>query len=221
MSAIRTFFDALPAKISKMAFRERVGLLLILLFGIGGLVDFLLLAPGREAAKIRQHEVAEWANETLIATQRSFAHSNIASANKVDKSQIAQAQSTLNALKKEALAKVISGASIKNSDILDTVKLLLKETSSVALVSLSVLDPKPVIVPDIGKDSKYTIIEHSIVLKVEGPYLELLRYIQALEASLPSVKWSTLHVESDKTLRTVLTVTLSHTQLPLHVLEAP
>jgi MSHA biogenesis protein MshJ len=37
-----------------------------------------------------------------------------------------------------------------------------------------------------------------LVLKVSGPYAELVRYVQALEAALPGLRWGAMELQADK-----------------------
>jgi MSHA biogenesis protein MshJ len=42
------------------------------------------------------------------------------------------------------------------------------------------------------------LTRQSIQLRVSGPYLELMRYLEALENALPYVRWGSMHLKSDK-----------------------
>jgi MSHA biogenesis protein MshJ len=37
-----------------------------------------------------------------------------------------------------------------------------------------------------------------LVLKVAGPYGELVKYVQALESALPGLRWGTMELKTDK-----------------------
>jgi hypothetical protein len=71
-------------------------------------------------------------------------------------------------------------------------------------------------------NAKVSLQQHDMLLSVEGSYLDLLAYLQNLEKALPGMRWSELKVEQKKDFTsTVLSVKLSHIQLPADFLKGP
>ncbi len=207
----------IPVLVNNLSLRERGILLGAMVVVIGGLSYQFLIDPATLGEAQRKREIASWALETAEAKQRLFAAQAKATAAsggvspETLKTQIEERKTAITA----ALAE---NANLSSTDVLDSAKTLVKSYPQVTLKEMAVQAPQAVV---LGEGSaQASLQQHDMILSVEGSYLDLLAYLQNLEKALPGIRWSALTVEQKADFSgTILTVKLSHVQLPADLLK--
>lgn len=202
----------IPDLVNKLSARER-GILCVALVGIVGALTFNFgIDPALMASTQREKDKVVWAQETSDAKTRLFAAEAKATAAQGGlspdslKKQIAERKTAIDA----ALA---SQSSLNNTDAMATAKTLVKSYPQITLREMTLQAPQSIVLGE--GPSQIGLQQHDLLLSVEGSYLDLLTYLQSLEKALPGMRWSALTVEQKKDYTaTVLTVKLSHVQLP-------
>lgn len=207
----------IPVLVNNLSLRERGILLGAMMVVIGGLSYQFLIDPATLGEAQRKREIASWALETADAKQRLFAAQAKATAAsggvspETLKTQIEERKTAITA----ALAE---NANLSSTDVLDSAKTLVKSYPQVTLREMALQAPQAVV---LGEGSaQASLQQHDMILSVEGSYLDLLAYLQNLEKALPGIRWSALTVEQKADFSgTILTVKLSHVQLPTDLLK--
>lgn len=207
----------IPVLVNNLSLRERGILLGAMVVVIGGLSYQFLIDPASLGEAQRKRETTAWALETADAKQRLFAAQAKATAAsggvspEALKGQIEERKTAITA----ALAE---NANLSSTDVLASAKTLVKSYPQVTLKEMALQAPQAVV---LGEGSaQASLQQHDMLLSVEGSYLDLLAYLQNLEKALPGIRWSALTVEQKADFSgTILTVKLSHVQLPADLLK--
>lgn len=207
----------IPGLVNSLSLRER-GIILGASIALLGAFSYqLLIDPASLGSAQRVREKAVWAQEITDANQRLFAAQARATA--------AQGGVTPDTLKTQieerhaAIGATVAGnTALSTADALTSAKALVKSYPQVVLKEMTLQAPQTIALS--GGAANVSLQKHDMLLSVEGSYLDLLAYLQTLEKALPGMRWSELKVEQKKDFSaTVLTVKLSHVQLPAELLK--
>lgn len=207
----------IPGMVNNLSLRERGILLGAVIALIGALTYQLLIDPASQGEAQRTREKAAWTQETNDANQRLFAAQARATAAQGGITpQMLQTQ--IDERRAAIGAAVADNASLSSADVLSSAKTLVNSYPQIILKEMTLQAPQTIALGD--GNAKASLQQHDMLLSVEGSYLDLLAYLQNLEKALPGMRWSELKVEQKKDFSaTVLTVKLSHVQLPADLLK--
>ena len=207
----------IPALINNLSLRERGIILGAAIALLGAFTYQLLIDPASLGTTQRVSEKTIWTQEVVDANQRLFAAQARATASQggvtpdILTTQIEE--------RRVAISSAVTGnASFSTSDVLTSAKTLVKSYPQIVLKEMALQAPQVI---SLGEGAtKIALQKHDMLLSVEGSYLDLLAYLQNLEKALPGMRWSELKVEQKKDFSaTILTVKLSHVQLPVELLK--
>lgn len=209
----------IPGIVNKLSVRERWALCIAVLGLITAVAFHFGVDPALMAAEQREKDKIVWAQETTDAKTRLFAAEAKATAAQGGlspdnlKKQIAERKASVD-------ATLASQSSVSNTDVMETTKKLVKAYPQITLREMTLQAPQNIA---LGEGAvQINLFQHDMVLSVEGGYLDLLTYLRDLEKALPGIRWSALMVEQKKDYTaTVLTVKLSHIQLPADLKAKP
>lgn len=208
-------FDALQP-------RERVMVALGALVLLWALFDNLLLTPMLNKQKLYRQEIATHQSE---ATQFQQQTQQIIEASKIDpdagnKQRLAQLQQQL--AEKDAQLQSAQQQLIAPDRMPKVLESLLQRDKAVKLVSLTTMPVSGLMdasagraVAATGSDGKtaapfadFGIYKHGFEVKLEGGYLDLMRYVSALENSSWHMLWGGMNLDASAYPRSTLTLTL-------------
>lgn len=183
----------LVERIDAMNLRERGMLLAIVLLLIWAIWHSLLMAPMTERRKLQAQQV-----ESLRA--------QVAALNAAVQTMAAQSAQDPQAearLKLEALAAQerdidrelgqATSSLIAPSDMGAVLESILARQSRLTLIGLHSLDPEPI---DLGSETGIApLYRHGMRIEVDGSYLDLLQFLQALEGLQWQFIWRDLQIE--------------------------
>jgi MSHA biogenesis protein MshJ len=72
---------------------------------------------------------------------------------------------------------------------------MLRRQEGLTLLSLDTLAPEG---PGSAPNASTGLSKRGLVLRVAGPYAELVQYVQALETALPGLRWGPMELKTDK-----------------------
>jgi MSHA biogenesis protein MshJ len=209
----------IPGLVNNLSLRERSSLFGASILLVGGLTYQFLIDPASQGEVQRTTEKVAWTQETNDANQRLFAaQARVTAVQGGITPDMLQTQ--INERKAAIGAVVADNASLISADALTSAKTLVKSYPQVVLKEMTLQAPQTI---SLGEgNAKVSLQQHDMLLSVEGSYLDLLAYLQNLEKALPGMRWSELKVEQKKDFTsTVLSVKLSHIQLPADFLKGP
>lgn len=207
----------IPVLVNNLSLRERSILFGATIVLLGVLTYQFLIDPASQSEVLRAKDREAWTQETTEATQRLFAAQAKATAAQggitpeTIKSQIEE--------RKVAISAALSDkSSLSGNDVMTSAKTLVKSYPQIVLKEMTLLAPQTIVLGEGAAQA--SLQQHDMLLSVEGSYLDLLAYLQNLEKGMPGMRWSALNVEQKKDFSaTVLTVKLSHIQLPADLLR--
>jgi MSHA biogenesis protein MshJ len=188
---MRLFFSDLLDRYDQLSLRERVMVLLAVLGLLALLWDSILMQPLERQRKLRQQQV-----EILRAEVAGLEKSVDAIVAQGVTDPDAANRAALDKLKKDIgdLDSQLAGATaglIAPKEMARVLEQVLARTSRLTLLRLQTLPPESVIAPLAGdpgaaqaalKAGATQIYRHGVELELSGEYLEVLRFLQSLEA---------------------------------------
>ena len=192
-------FQQLLLRIDALSLRERIFLFLSVFVCVLALSDFLWFTPAQTAHKaLLQRFVAQSSELDRLRSELSVA----AVPNDPGKAAREELQ-TLRA-RLDELNTEIAGLAPKDQKappLEQVLQRLLRRQEGLTLLSLETLKTAApaataatagVATPAAG------LTKRGLVLRVAGPYAELVRYVQALESALPGLRWGPMELKTDK-----------------------
>jgi MSHA biogenesis protein MshJ len=190
--------EQLLERIDALSTRERLFLFLSVFVCVLALADFSLFTPAQTAHKLMVQRFAAQSAE-LNRLRAELVTSGVpADSGKSVRHELAEAQSELDALNAQIAALAPKD---QKGPALDLVlQRLLRRQEGLVLLSLDTLKPEADAVAAVASAAALPagFSKRGLVLKVSGPYAELVRYVQALEAALPGLRWGAMELQADK-----------------------
>lgn len=200
---MKTYWEKLSAKVDALKRRER----LLVLLGLVGLVwllmDSMLLAPLSEHKKsLNDQLVSDRAQRVSMQQQLQLLASNppvdpdIANRSRLEvlREQLQHTNALLDVMQRELVSPD------KMSGLLDDI---LKKNEQLKLISLKTL---PVVAA--GATVKLSVYRHGVELKIQGRYLDLLRYLETLEKLPWHMLWGNMSLVAGDYPQSTLTMTI-------------
>ncbi len=194
--------------------RERLIIAVVLVFVPLVLGNNLVIEPAMMRAQKARQQVMQLpaATETLRQQTQAF----IKQANDPDQAMRSELE-RLTALQAEQQQRFreVERNLIPPAQMIGLLESLLKRSHGLELISLNSLPPEPV-----GKsaekvadkavsaatDNTAQLYKHGVEIALLGSYLDLLAYLEALEADAPNLIWGNLAIEAKTYPRTVMRV---------------
>ncbi len=209
-------WDQWMARLGALQQRERVMVLAGVIVLLWGIFDSLLLTPMLNKQKLYRTEIATKQAEVAQFQQQT---QQIVAAAQIDpdagsKQRLAQLQTQL--AEKDALLQAMQKELISPDRMPQVLESVLQKDRQVRLVSLTtmpvsgLLDAVAVSAPDANTASMpdIGIYKHGFEVKLEGGYLDLMRYVGALERSPWHMLWGAMKLEAATYPKATLTLTL-------------
>lgn len=209
---MRLFFADVMDRFDQRALRERVLVLLALLGLIGALWDTILMQPLERDRKVLKQQVEMMRAEVsgLEKSIEKLAAQGVADPDAASRATVARLQAEI-AETDAKLAGATAGL-IAPKEMAQVLGQVLSRTSHLTLLSLRTLPPEAVMAPLLGDAVLPTaaaagrpgatppptvratqIYKHGVEIEVAGSYLEILHFLQSLEALPWRFFWD--HVE--------------------------
>jgi MSHA biogenesis protein MshJ len=189
-------------RVDALSLRERIFLLASVVVCCIALVDVLLLSPAQTTQRqlVQRFETQGNELDRLRVELRQVAQP--VDASKSVRESLADADQRLQSLNAQIRALLPTGQRgpaleqvlvqfLRRQDQLKLVTLSTALPASSPGAATAATSPSPDAPPS-------GLTRRTVVLTVAGPYPELVRYLKVLEASLPSLRWGSLQLNSDK-----------------------
>jgi len=176
---------------AKRAPRERWLAILVAVCVVGAAIDTTLLAPQRAESKKIGRE-AEAARNRLQQMQTLAAQQ----ANDSD-SEVRQRRINLEQRRARAL-QVIGEAQVDlmaPQEMTRQLEAILVRHPTLRFVGMSTMSPKPLVENTNPSARAAGIFQHGLEVQIEGPYLDLLGYLDALERTPYHIYWRELEMK--------------------------
>jgi MSHA biogenesis protein MshJ len=194
---MRQSFQQLLLRIDALSLRERIFLFLSVFVCVLALSDFLWFTPAQTAHKaLLQRFVAQSAELDRLRGELSVA----AVPNDPGKAAREDLQS-LRARLDELNTEIASLApkDQKAPPLEQVLQRLLLRQEGLTLLSLETLKTAASAAAGAAAPAA-GLTKRGLVLRVAGPYAQLVRYVQALESALPGLRWGPMELKTDKRL---------------------
>lgn len=176
---------------AKRAPRERWLVLVVVVCAGLALLDVTMLAPQRAESK-KLATAADTATSRLqklqsLATQQANA----------GESELRQRRITLDQ-RRERASKVIGDAQvdlIAPHEMTRQLEAILVRHPTLRFVALNSISPKPLVDNAANTVAVARIFQHGLEVQIEGPYLDLLGYLDALERAPYRIYWRELELK--------------------------
>lgn len=188
----------LVARLDALSRRERLIMFFVVLVSFAALVDTLWLSPAQLAHQQLTQRLAKQGAELQGLRDAVRAAPKPDDTNRSLREQVAQTRLQLDALDQQIL-KLLPGAGA-GTPLARVLVHLLRRHDGLTLVRTVALAPE---VAGPGNNNgagslPAGLTRQGVELTVSGPYADLTRYVAALEAALPYVRWGALSLTADK-----------------------
>lgn len=194
-------WNSLMDRIDALSARERFFLMLSILTCVIAVVDLLWLTPAQTAFKqLTQRFAAQNADLSRLRDELRGLTA-VPDPSRAVREDIAAQEARLAAVNAH-IQELLPAA--KGGPALEQVLMqLLRKQDGLVLVGLRTLGdaaaPAAAAAPNAASGGLPNgMTKRGLELQVSGPYPELVRYIKTLETALPSLRWGTLTLSSDK-----------------------
>lgn len=209
---MKKYWEALSARVLGLSLRERVLVLAALLALTWVLADTFVLAPLRlKQQAYRQEITAMQAQVAKLEAQRAdVIQAGQADPDAGNRARLAELQGKLARL--ESALRETGRGLVTPQRMPDVLESLLQRNPQVKLVELATLPVSGVL--EGGAQGKTEdaatvgIYKHGYELTLEGRYFDLMRYVQALEASPWRMLWSGIELQAGEYPKNTLKLTL-------------
>ena len=196
---MKALWTKYSARVDMLSLRERVILFLSILAVCMALADVLWLSPAQLAhQQMRQRFVAQDAELLRLRAELQGLTQPVVASTPVHES-VATDQARLDAVNQAIRSQMpqAEGALAIEQVLVQ----FLRKHQGLTLVSTGTVNAE---MPEItaagapNTDASGRLFKRGMELKVSGPYLELVRYVEHLETALPTLRWGALELKSDQ-----------------------
>lgn len=207
LTKLKARWEQQAKRIDALSLRERAILFLSIVAVLAALFDFFVLSPQSARAKLRSEAQAKQAAEVGQLRQQFVAISQ-SGAN----TPAAQLQAQLEAARaeRESLDGALRNAGAVNptEGLAVVLQRLLARQPGLVLERVALLEDTPVTLPSDAASAPAAATAappampgmrwQGVELQVQGRYADIQRYLQALEAELPSLRWGEMRLSSER-----------------------
>lgn len=182
--------------LDRRSVRERALVLLTLLTLLIVGWYLLFLEPGLAERKKRMDEMVRIENEIAAINLEAKTAQMKANEdpNREGRQQIIELKAAISALDSQLEERLVDLLSPREMPVL--LQQILKKQKGLRLKLLKNLRPEPLLQVAEGEDPPPGLYRHGVSMEMEGSYLSLLSYLQALEQMPNRVFWDNLSVET-------------------------
>lgn len=217
MKAMKSYWQLISAKIDAMSLRERVMIFAAAAFLLGSLLNALLLDPLLNKQKILSAQVVQQQEqakalraqlEGLLQARSDDAHSPL-------RTRVAELKRQLQEQREYVQGR--RDRMVEPSKMSALLEQVLKHNQQLQLVELTTLPVSPLLERTAANDAtlpanllagQKQIFKHGVRIKLRGGYLDMLRYVTALEKMPVQMIWADASLSVEKYPDAVLTLTL-------------
>jgi MSHA biogenesis protein MshJ len=195
MPAVKLWWGKQAGRIDALSLRERVFLFVSVIACCMALADVAWLSPAQVSHKLTKQRFD--AQSTELNRLRGDVKGM---APPVDASKAVRDDLQVEATRLEAVNQSITALAPQSEGgpALEQVLVqFLKRHDGLTLVSLGTVAQESAAVPGTAP-APVGLAKRGLELKVSGSYAELIRYVKALESSLPNLRWGEMHLKSEK-----------------------
>jgi MSHA biogenesis protein MshJ len=186
--------DQLLERIDALSTRERLFLFISVFVCVLALADFSAFTPAQTAHKLLVQRFTAQSAE-LNRLRAELVTSGVpADPGKSVRHELDEVQTQWEAVNSEIAA--LAPKDPKGPALELVLQRLLHRQEGLVLLSLDTL--KPEADGAAGAVPPGSLTKRGLLLKVVGPYADLVRYVQALEATLPGLRWGAMELQADK-----------------------
>jgi MSHA biogenesis protein MshJ len=195
---MRQSLQQLLLRIDALSLRERIFLLLSVFVCVLALSDFLWFTPAQTAHKaLLQRFVAQSAELDRLRGELSVA-AVPNDPGKVAREELQSLHAHLDELNTEIAE--LAPKDQKAPPLEQVLQRLLLRQEGLTLLSLDTLKTTAPAVSAGAVAPAAGLTKRGLVLRVAGPYAQLVHYVQALESALPGLRWGPMELKTDKRL---------------------
>jgi MSHA biogenesis protein MshJ len=212
---MKRYWDLACGKIDSMSLRERVMIFAAAAFVVVALINSMLLNPLLAKQKTlslqvvqQQEKMKELQGQTqaLLQARRDDEHSPL-------RQRVLQLQAQLQ--EQDAYMQSRRDRLVKPDKMAELLEQVLNRNGQLQLVELKTL-PVDFLIPQAADtkagaksgDGQRQIFKHGVQISVRGGYLDMLRYLDALEKMPTQMFWGEVSLDVDQYPEAVLTLTL-------------
>jgi len=185
-------------RIDALSLRERVFLFLSIALVLAALLDQFLIAPlSAEQAKARQNQQRQAAELKTLRQQFGDATQLNAAGSPQGQLRAAIRAAQGETLELDQQLQQRSGLLDNQSQLPEVMGRLLRQHGRLSLVNLHTLDEAALPQSVAPGAAPSTLRWRGVELQVSGDYLDLMRYLAELEATLPTLRWGQLRLSSE------------------------
>jgi MSHA biogenesis protein MshJ len=185
-------------RIDALSLRERVFLCLSVLVCVLAVADFVWFTPAQTEHRQLVQRFASQTTE-LDRLRNELRLAGVPSdLGRAARDELQNANQRLLELNAEIAA--LDPSDNKGPPLAQVLQQLLRRQQGLTLVSLDTLKPQAGAAEraDHAPDLPVGVSRQGLLLKVAGPYAELVRYVQALETALPGLRWGAMELRADQ-----------------------
>ncbi len=184
------------AKINSRSTRERVAILLVILVLMLVGWDYLFVEPGLTARRELLQKVGQVNAQIAALREERKAAEYLAKADpdQENRQQIRQLQELIGTFDRKLEARLITLMSPQEMPGL--LQRLLEQKKGLHLIALENSPPESILPPEEGGENPSGLYRHAMRMELEGSYLSLLRYLEALEKMPQGLFWDLLEIDA-------------------------
>ena len=194
---MKRWWDAQSARINALSLRERIFLFLAVIACGMALVDSLWLSPAQVAHKQLTQRFEKQSSELQRSRDTLRLTATPLDSNKPLRDEISTVAAQLEAT--NSLIKGLLPSAPGETPLTQVLNQFLRRHEGLTLVRTTALAPEAASVSHAAMTPGAVALpagltRQGVELVVSGPYPQLTRYVQALEAALPNVRWGAMTV---------------------------
>jgi len=205
-------WQSISAKVAALSQRERIMILGAVLAMIWVLFDTLMIAPALKQQKLYRQEISVKQEEIgkMLIEQNALIQVGKNDPDALRKAQLGELQRKVAQM--DAELRATQSELVPPDKMAKVLKSVLQQDRQVKLLSLTSLPASALFGDATGNHGKNTpafgIYKHGFEIVVEGGYLDLMRYVTALESSPWRMLWGEVQLQAGEPPRSVLKLTL-------------
>lgn len=190
----------LIARLDGLSLRERVFLFLSIVVCAFALVDAVWISPAQTVQKQQLEKLDTQSTELTRLRQELLAAGQPVDASKAVREEMLMVKGQIEALDKDI--ETLVPPSVGGPSLDGVLVQFLRRQEGLTLVSLATIKAEPVnnagAAGTAREASPASITRKGLELKITGPYAELVRYVRTLETALPTLRWGSMQLHSEK-----------------------
>jgi len=190
----------LIARLDGLSLRERVFLFLSVVVCAFALLDVFWLSPVQLVQKQQMQKFDVQSAELTRLRQELLAAGQPVDASKAVRDEMLLVKGQIEALDKDI--ETLVPPSVGGPSLDGVLVQFLRRQEGLTLVSLNTIKSEPVSNAAAAGTAREVlpvgITRKGLELKITGPYGELVRYVKTLETALPTLRWGSMQLHSEK-----------------------